>query len=38
MSIKIGIGPSGTGTTAISLINDNKLIDKYEYKNNNWIT
>ncbi|WP_342256235.1 hypothetical protein [Spiroplasma endosymbiont of Poecilobothrus nobilitatus] len=38
MSIKIGIDPSGTGTTAISLINDNKLIDKYEYKNNNWIT
>lgn len=36
--IKIGIDPSGTGTTAIALINDNKLIDKSEYKNNNWIT
>lgn len=36
--IKIGIDPSGTGTTAIVLINDNKLIDKSEYKNNNWIT
>ncbi|WP_338988888.1 hypothetical protein [Spiroplasma endosymbiont of Seladonia tumulorum] len=36
--IKIGIDPSGTGTTAITIFEDNKLINKSEYKNNNWIT
>ncbi|WP_348736447.1 hypothetical protein [Spiroplasma endosymbiont of Ammophila pubescens] len=35
--IKIGIDPSGTGTTAIAFFEDNKLIDKYEYTNRDWI-
>ncbi|UZQ30991.1 MAG: hypothetical protein OHM56_05720 [Spiroplasma phoeniceum] len=35
--IKIGIDPSGTGTTAVAIFEDNKLIDKSEYKNRDWI-
>ncbi|MBH8622812.1 hypothetical protein TS70_02655 [Spiroplasma sp. hyd1] len=35
--IKIGIDPSGTGTTAIVIFEDNKLIDKSEYTNRDWI-
>ncbi|WP_348735684.1 hypothetical protein [Spiroplasma endosymbiont of Ammophila pubescens] len=36
--IKIDIDPSGSGTTAIVVFKDNKLIKKLEYKNNNRIT
>ncbi len=35
--IKIGIDPSGTGTTAVAIFEDNKLIDKSEYTNRDWI-
>lgn len=35
--IKIGIDPSGTGTTGIVVFEDNKLIDKSEYTNRDWI-
>ncbi|MBW3057825.1 hypothetical protein D6D54_08285 [Spiroplasma poulsonii] len=35
--IKIGIDPSGTGTTAVAIFEDNKLIDKSEYTNCDWI-
>ncbi|WP_253301646.1 hypothetical protein [Spiroplasma endosymbiont of Phyllotreta cruciferae] len=35
--IRIGIDPSGTGTTAIVLYSNNKLIDKMEYKHYDWI-
>jgi hypothetical protein len=31
--IKIGIDPSGTGTTAVAIFENNKLIDKSEYTN-----
>ncbi len=34
--IKIGIDPSGTGTTAIVIYEDNKLIEKLEFTNKNW--
>ncbi|MFX4057069.1 MAG: hypothetical protein EHV01_001885 [Spiroplasma sp. hy2] len=34
--IKIGIDPSGTGTTAIVVYKDNKLIDKQEFINKDW--
>ncbi|MFJ1522390.1 hypothetical protein [Spiroplasma sp. ald] len=34
--IKIGIDPSGTGTTAIVVYKNNKLIDKQEFINKNW--
>ncbi|WP_253301213.1 hypothetical protein [Spiroplasma endosymbiont of Phyllotreta cruciferae] len=34
--IKIGIDPSGTGTTAIVIYKDNKLIEKLEFTNKNW--
>jgi hypothetical protein len=33
--IKIGIDPSGTGTTAIVIYEDNKLIEKLEFTNKN---
>ncbi|WP_425378484.1 hypothetical protein [Spiroplasma endosymbiont of Polydrusus pterygomalis] len=36
--IKIGIDPSGTGTTAIVTFKDNKLIDKSEYTHYDLIT
>ncbi len=29
--------PSGTGTTAVAIFEDNKLIDKSEYTNRDWI-
>ncbi|UZQ29136.1 MAG: hypothetical protein OHM56_07850 [Spiroplasma phoeniceum] len=29
--------PSGTGTTAVAIFEDNKLIDKSEYTNHDWI-
>ncbi len=35
--IKIGIDPSGTGTTAIVVFENNKLIDNYEFINKDWI-
>jgi len=35
--IKIGIDPSGTGTTAIVVYIKNKLIEKYEFTNKLWI-
>ncbi len=35
--IKIGIDPSGTGTTAIVVFENNKLIDDYEFINKDWI-
>lgn len=35
--IKIGIDPSGTGTTAIVFYVNNKSIDKSEYTNRDWI-
>ncbi|WP_348735846.1 hypothetical protein [Spiroplasma endosymbiont of Ammophila pubescens] len=35
--IKIGIDPSGTGTTAIAFFEDNKLIEKLEFTNKDWI-
>ncbi|PWF97471.1 hypothetical protein SMH99_00670 [Spiroplasma poulsonii] len=34
--IKIGIDPSGTGTTAIVVYKNNKLIDKQEFTNKGW--
>ncbi|WP_342256276.1 hypothetical protein [Spiroplasma endosymbiont of Poecilobothrus nobilitatus] len=34
--IKIGIDPSGTGTTGIVIYKDNKLFDKFEFTNNLW--
>ncbi|WP_338964939.1 MULTISPECIES: hypothetical protein [unclassified Spiroplasma] len=34
--IKIGVDPSGTGTTAIVIYEDNKLIEKLEFTNKNW--
>jgi len=34
--IKIGIDPSGTGTTAIAVYEDNKLIEKLEFTNKDW--
>ncbi len=34
--IKIGIDPSGTGTTAIVIYEDNKLIEKLKFTNKNW--
>lgn len=34
--IKIGIDPSGTGTTAIVVYIKNKLIEKYEFTNKDW--
>ncbi len=34
--IKIGIDPLGTGTTAIVIYEDNKLIEKLEFTNKNW--
>ncbi|MFJ1522788.1 hypothetical protein [Spiroplasma sp. ald] len=37
MRIKIGIDPSGTGTTAITVFKDNKLINKSEYTHRDWI-
>ncbi len=35
--IKIGIDPSGTGTTAIIVYEDNKLTEKLEFTNKDWI-
>ncbi len=35
--VKIGIDPSGTGTTAIVVFENNKLIDDYEFINKDWI-
>lgn len=35
--IKIGIDPSGTGTTGIVVYEDNKLIEKQEFTNKDWI-
>ncbi len=35
--IKIGIDPSGTGTTTIVVFENNKLIDDYEFINKDWI-
>ncbi len=35
--IKIGIDPSGTGTTAIVVFENNKLINDYEFINKDWI-
>lgn len=35
--IKIGIDPSGTGTTAIVVYEDNKLTEKQEFTNKDWI-
>lgn len=37
MSIKIGIDPSGTGTTAIVVYRDNKIVHKKEFFNKDWI-
>ncbi|WP_424525732.1 hypothetical protein [Spiroplasma endosymbiont of Glossina fuscipes fuscipes] len=34
--IKIGIDPSGTGTTAIAIFEDNKLIRKELFDNKDW--
>lgn len=34
--IKIGIDPSGTGTTAIVVYENNILLDKQEFTNKNW--
>ncbi|WP_425379991.1 hypothetical protein [Spiroplasma endosymbiont of Stenodema calcarata] len=34
--IKIGIDPSGTGTTAIVVYEDNKLTEKIEFTNKDW--
>lgn len=34
--IKIGIDPSGTGTTAIVAFEDNILLDKQEFTNKDW--
>ncbi len=34
--IKIGIEPSGTGTTAIVIFENNILLDKQEFKNKDW--
>ncbi|AXF95185.1 hypothetical protein SDAV_00190 [Spiroplasma phoeniceum P40] len=34
--IKIGIDPSGTGTTAIVIYEDNKLIKKLDFTNKDW--
>ncbi|RUO86499.1 hypothetical protein [Spiroplasma endosymbiont of Megaselia nigra] len=35
--IKIGIDPSGTGTTSIVVYEDNKLTKKLEFTNKDWI-
>lgn len=35
--IKIGIDPSGTGTTAIAVFENNKIIRKIEIINKNWL-
>ena len=35
--IKIGIDPSGTGTTAIVVFENNKLIEQFEFINKFWI-
>ncbi|AXF96445.1 hypothetical protein [Spiroplasma phoeniceum] len=34
--IKIGIDPSGTGTTGIVIYEDNKLVKQHEFKNKDW--
>ncbi|ALA96958.1 hypothetical protein SKUN_0033 [Spiroplasma kunkelii CR2-3x] len=34
--IKVGIDPSGTGTTGIVVYENNKLIKKYEFTNKYW--
>ncbi len=36
MGIKIGIDPSGAGTTAIAVFENNILLDKQEFKNKDW--
>ncbi|UNF62419.1 hypothetical protein [Spiroplasma poulsonii] len=35
--IKIGIDTSGTGTTGIVVYEDNKIIEKFEFTNKDWI-